>query len=95
MAGIYVVAPPSQGTGRFKFAELSDVTAAYDRASGRTHILDPLSAAILRALPEVGPSVAPESVLSRIADRLGLEGAERDSVALGASLERLRSAGLA
>jgi len=95
MAGIDVVAPPSLGAGRFKFAELSDVTAAYDRASGRTHILDPLSAAILRALHEAGPSLAPESILAGVADRLGLDGAERESAALGASLERLRSAGLA
>jgi PqqD family protein of HPr-rel-A system len=95
MAGIATVASPSHGGGRFKFFELSDVTAAYDRASGRTHILDPLSAAILQALHELGPSLDPESVLPRIADRFGLDGEERESAALGASLERLRSAGLA
>jgi PqqD family protein of HPr-rel-A system len=89
------VTPTSCAHRRLKFVDLADGTAVYDRASGSTHVVDPISAAVLQMLQEQGSTIDSVSASSAVVDRLGLQQEEWGPAALEDCLDRLRKAGLA
>jgi len=85
---------PSSPVPRLKCVPLGNVVAAYDRHSGRTHVLDPLTAAILEERWLHGIEADGEALSSAVAGRLGCDRNELLLQLVGESLARLRSAGL-
>jgi PqqD family protein of HPr-rel-A system len=79
---------------RFRCVPLGDVVAVYDRHSGRTHILDPLTAAVMEEQSLQGSESRDEALRQAVAARLGVDLEELPLERVGDSLSRLQSAGL-
>jgi PqqD family protein of HPr-rel-A system len=85
----------SPAAARFKCVPLGDVIAAYDRHSGRTHVLDPLTAAVLEERWAGDSATDGEPLRLATATRLGVPLDELAGDSVAESLARLQSAGLA
>lgn len=97
MAEISTVEPDDRGQ-RFRLVYLDDSAAVYDRRSGRTHILDLVSAEVLRCL-EADDRTEPAdlrlpSIQRRVRQALQAESGELPLDVIEAAIERLDSAGL-
>jgi PqqD family protein of HPr-rel-A system len=87
--------PTDPAAVRFKCVPLGAVVAAYDRHSGRTHVLDPLTAAVLEERSLRSTATDGEALRWAVATRLGIGPDELTVHQIAESLAQLQSAGLA
>jgi len=84
---------PLAAGSRLCFVDLDDRVAVYDRRSGRTHLLDALTAEVLR-LVDPAPELPRHRLRDTLLALLSVPESELPPAVIDDALDRLRTAGL-